>query len=334
MRPEYRSWLRRNAYGDGTISARLYRVERVEEHYGDLDHHFDLDRLASIVDALRYSRDDERQGKPNPTLIPFDGVVRTNLASYRNAVCRYGVFLTSLRENDASGPIFDRLVPSRTSTKPKVEHPRTFAEFDFDGSASFRSMVASSQYATIAQAIASLTSFTHPDTVRQTGGRAIFLSVRDPRRVGEIAEVGGRKVLLDDNSSARDAFVWANKISRRGRDTQFNHIYAKSGDPDAYTALPNICMTPAFIAKSTDTNDEIKALIRFRSYDLYNWLPSDTEKPPRPEAYDNLQWAPPLEPVDDVRRAIEEAMRRKPKDRTVKSAVALGWLFGSASPDE
>lgn len=334
MRPEYRIWLERNGYGDGTISTQLYRVERVEEHYGDLDHHFAFDQLASIIDTLRYSSDDERQGKPNPTLIPFDGVVRTNLASYRNAVCRYRTFLTSLREEDASWPVPDRLMPSRPSVRPKVERPRTFAEFDFDGSASFRSMVASSQYATVAQAVASLTSFSHPDTIRQTGGRAIFRSIRDPRRVGEIAEIGGYRVLLDDNKSATDAFLWANKISRRGRDTQFNHIYARSNDPDAYTALPNICMTPAFIAKLTDTNEEIKALIKFRSYDLYKWLPSDTEKPPRPEAYDNLEWAPPLAPVNDVRRAIQEAMRRKPKDRTVKSAMTLGWLFDRTFPDE
>ena len=333
MRPEYRSWLRRIGYGDGTVATQLYRVERVEEHHGDLDHHFAFDRLASIIDTLRYSSEDERQGKPNPTLIPFDGVVRTNLASYRNAICRYRTFLMSPQEEDASGSIFDRPAPCRPGAKPKVEHPRTFAEFDFDGLASFQSMVANSQYVTIAQAIASLTSFSHPDTVRQTGGRAIFPSIRAPRRVGEIAEVGGRRVLLDDNKSATDAFLWANRISRRGRDTQFNHIYAKSSDPDAYTALPNICMTPAFIAKSTDTNDEIKALIRFRSYDLYDWLPSDTERPLRPINYDNLEWAPPLEPVDDVRRAIEEAMRRKPKDRTVRSAMELGWLFDKPSPD-
>ena len=334
MRPEYRSWLRRNGYGDGTIAAQLYRVERVEEHHGDLDNHFASDRLASIIHTLHYSSDDERRGKPNPTLIPFDGVIRSNLASYRNAVCRYGTFLMSLLEEDGFGPVFDRPASSHRSAEPEIEHPRTFADFEFDGLASLRSMIASSQYTTIAQAIASLTSFSHPDTVRQTGGRAIFSSVRAPRRVGEIAEIGGRRVLLDDNKSATDAFLWANRIVRRGRDTQFNHIYARSGDPDAYTALPNICMTPAFIAKSTDTNNEVKALIKFRSYDLYNWLPSDTERPPRPAAYDDLEWASPLEPVDDVRRAIEEAMRTKPRDRTVKSAMALGWLFGETPADK
>ena len=332
MRPEYRSWLQRAGYGAGTISTQLYRVERVEDHYGDLDHHFSFDRLESLIDVLRYSSDDERRGKPNPTLISFDGVVRSNLASYRNAVCRYGRFLTSALGGEASGLTHDRQASSCPSTRPQVEHPKTLAEFAFDGLASLRSIIESSQYKTIAQAVASLALFTHPDTVRQTGGRAVFLAIRDARRVGEIAEVGGRKVMLDDNKSPTDAFLWANRISRRGRDTQFNHIYAASGDPDAYTALPNICMTPAFIAKLTDTSEEIKQLLQFRSYELYGWVLPMKEPPSRPDDYDKLEWASPLDPVDDVRQAVEDAMARKPKDRTVQSARKLGWLFDEKQP--
>ena len=117
-------------------------------------------------------------------------------------------------------------------------------------------------------------------------------------------------------------------MSWRGRDTQFNHIYAASGDVDVYTALPNICMTPAFMAKLTDTDQDIKKLLRFRSFDLYGWHPAAEPVPQRPRDYDSLEWAPPLAPVPDVRRAIEDAMARKPKDRTVRAAKEIGWLFG------
>ena len=98
-------------------------------------------------------------------------------------------------------------------------------------------------------------------------------------------------MLLDDNKSPTDAFLWANGLSRRGPDTQFNHIYAASLDAEAYTALPNICMTPAFIAKLTDTSEDVRSLLRYRSYQLYEWTPAGQEPPERPEDYEALEWA-------------------------------------------
>jgi len=48
--------------------------------------------LASLIDTLRYSRDDERHNRPNPSKVPFKGDNYNNLASYRNAVERYRKF--------------------------------------------------------------------------------------------------------------------------------------------------------------------------------------------------------------------------------------------------
>lgn len=92
MKAGYRRWLEQQKYDAGTINAQIYRAGRVEEHHGDLDQHYATDRMASLIDTLRYSTDDRRHNRPNPSKIPFDGDIRNNLASYRNAVERYRKF--------------------------------------------------------------------------------------------------------------------------------------------------------------------------------------------------------------------------------------------------
>jgi endonuclease len=86
MRADYRRWLEQEKYDPGTIQAQMYRAARVEEHHGDLDEHYQRDRMQSLIRELQYSTDDERRNRPNPSRIPFDGHIRNNLASYRNAV--------------------------------------------------------------------------------------------------------------------------------------------------------------------------------------------------------------------------------------------------------
>jgi hypothetical protein len=134
----------------------------------------------------------------------------------------------------------------------------------------------------------------------------------------------GRRVLLDDNKSPTDAFLWANGLTHRSPDTQFNHVYAASLYVDAYTALPNICMTPAFIAKLTDTSDEVRRLLRYRCNQLYEWVPKGQTPPERPPEYEVLEWAALLPAVENVRAAIEAAMASKTMDRTVMATREIG----------
>ena len=89
MKPLYRNWLEQQQYAAGTVQAQVHRAGRVEECYGDLDENYDRDRLRSVIDELKYSTQDERRKRPNPSKIPFNGNIRNNLASYRNAVERY-----------------------------------------------------------------------------------------------------------------------------------------------------------------------------------------------------------------------------------------------------
>lgn len=92
---EYRQWLEAQQYQANTITAQMHRAGRVEEFYGDLDQHFQSDQLAAVIAALRYSADDRRRNRPNPTNIPFEGDTYNNLASYRNSVERYQRFRMS-----------------------------------------------------------------------------------------------------------------------------------------------------------------------------------------------------------------------------------------------
>lgn len=88
----YRQWLESQRYQSGTVTTQIHRAGRVEEHFGDLDSHFDSDQLSSVIESLKYSANDSRQGRANPTPIPIDGDLFSNLASYRDAVKRYRKF--------------------------------------------------------------------------------------------------------------------------------------------------------------------------------------------------------------------------------------------------
>ena len=92
MKSTYQYWLEQRDYAGGTVQAQMHRAGRVEECYGDLDEHYDRDQLRIVIDELKYSTEDERRNKPNPSKIPFNGNIRNNLASYRNATERYCKF--------------------------------------------------------------------------------------------------------------------------------------------------------------------------------------------------------------------------------------------------
>lgn len=93
MRSDYPRWLAEQKYSDNTQTAQIHRVRKVEEHYGSLDEHFSNGTYQEVIESLEYSTNDERANKPNPSKIKFEGNVRNNLQSYKNAVVRYRKFL-------------------------------------------------------------------------------------------------------------------------------------------------------------------------------------------------------------------------------------------------
>lgn len=93
MRPEYRTWLSEKGYSPKTIQTQISHITRLEKYYGSLDEAFLSDRLEKLLAELKYSSEDERRGKANPSKIPFSGNIRTSLASYRVSAAWYRDFL-------------------------------------------------------------------------------------------------------------------------------------------------------------------------------------------------------------------------------------------------
>ena len=196
-----------------------------------------------------------------------------------------------------------------------------------DGRAELEALIAASPHRTLAQAVASLTQFSHPETVAQTACKPVLRVVRarDIRTERKtIVTRNGQEVGLDDNKAPTDVFLWCNGLVEKPCDVQFNHVYADSQNPESYTCLANLCVTPSFLAKLTDTHRETRAMLQYRVCDLYRWRPSDRPEPTEPRGYADLQWRPCLPAVADVRATFANIAARRSKDRTTWFRNALG----------
>jgi hypothetical protein len=210
----------------------------------------------------------------------------------------------------------------------------TLRDYSLNGRKALEEILRSSCYGSFLQTVASLTAFSHPQTVAQTTNQNVFRMVRDMKRRSQADDVN--KVVYDDNAGPQMVFIVANKLkSIAGKiDLQLNHIWdGLTQDVRYYTLLSNLCVTPAFLAKLTDHSPEIQALLRFRAYELYTWHPMDKPQPSKPPGYDQLEWAAPLDPVFDLEKEFREHMRTKSKNRVVVSARRYGWFFSDWQPD-
>ena len=176
--------------------------------------------------------------------------------------------------------------------------------------------------------------FLHPQTVAQAGRRALFPIIRAEgfERRGSQIELAGSAVITCDNLSPTHAFLWAAGRSK-GPDIQFNHIWPSKRDPSLYTALWNLCVTPAFLAKLTDNHPAVVAAIRCRAHDLYGCLPEGQRRPPEPTGYASLQWAPHPPAVANVEAVFRGRMATVRSSRCTVAATRIGWTFSGFNPD-
>ena len=115
-----------------------------------------------------------------------------------------------------------------------------------------------SKYGSKEQAIASLTYFTNPETIKSINNKNIFKIIRNSSKRGVMTN----EYMYDNNFCVHDIFCWANKLRKYDlRDIQFNHIYSDPNSISKYTCLSNIVLTPSFLAKLTDTDKEIIYLL-------------------------------------------------------------------------
>lgn len=87
----FRSWMA-SRYTYNGVNTRLAAAKKVEEQYGDLDHHFDNGTLDRLAERLHYSLSDSNANKPNPTKLTIGGNPYNVLNNCKNAVRTYKVF--------------------------------------------------------------------------------------------------------------------------------------------------------------------------------------------------------------------------------------------------
>jgi hypothetical protein len=204
-----------------------------------------------------------------------------------------------------------------------------------DGIGALSSMVARAGFPTVEAAVAAHTLFLHPDTVAQTNGQPLFRTVRDPAHRGAFGILSdGTEIMFDDNTTPTLAFLWSAQ-RLKGPDVQFNHLWGDPRNPATYTALWNLCATPAFLAKTTDGSNhpEVLGLLRFRAFDLFGHVPRGEEIPSKPAGYEDLTWPEEPEPVADLEATLRARLASSPKSRAAVSARRLGWLFSGWESD-
>jgi len=141
--------------------------------------------------------------------------------------------------------------------------------------------------------------------------------------------------MYDDNRSPTLAFTWAAQ-QLKGRDVQFNHVWADAKSRSTYTALWNLCVTPAFLAKTTDGSNhpEVTDALKYRSFELFGYVPKGLSALKPPVGYETLRWRDSPPPVDDLEALFRYRLSRSPKSGPANSARELGWLFSGWIPDQ
>ena len=100
---KYRQYLEeKKDYQESSIKTQISRARRVEEFHGDLDEHYAQDRMASVIEELKYSRGDQQSNRPNPSKIQIQGDIYSNLASYRGSVEYYRNFMDEIADTEPS----------------------------------------------------------------------------------------------------------------------------------------------------------------------------------------------------------------------------------------
>lgn len=68
------------------------------------------------------------------------------------------------------------------------------------------------------------------------------------------------------------------------------HIYPLPNDSRYYCSIPNLALVPAALASLTDYYPQVSDALKYRSYQLYGFVPDGYAAPRRPGFYNRLQW--------------------------------------------
>ncbi|WP_182086699.1 endonuclease NucS domain-containing protein [Aureimonas sp. ME7] len=130
MRHDYVQWLEDKQYALPTRGNQLHRVRKVEEAYGDIERHLSEGTFETVLSTLQYSTADERRARPNPSKMKFEGNIRNNLQSYKNAIVLYRSFLLETRDGKLPVGDGESLQDSHSTTTDELDKRRLSLERD------------------------------------------------------------------------------------------------------------------------------------------------------------------------------------------------------------
>jgi hypothetical protein len=305
MRPEFQQWLQQCP----TISLAperdaLARCRRVEKFEGDLDQHFAIDRMATLLARLKYSREDERSGlAPRHSITFSEGAnIKEGTDSLAAATRLYLRFRdesssqTSLRQS-ASANHMKPIAVSIRKTNPERERINGASPQIVDGDdillrATAALSIDLSRLVARSAIWVDLSVFLARQ--RQHSHAAWFPDCRRGRK-GEPRRGLIDGVRFDDNTIANLAIKRAVFGSREGC-TRLHacHVWPETCyDVRYHTALANLVLLPAPLAGLSDHHEGVAACLRYRSYELFGWHPEEVSPPSKPAGYPEAsEWTP------------------------------------------
>ena len=149
-------------------------------------------------------------------------------------------------------------------------------------------------------AIVPLCRFPNPCVVAQLGGGEVFGTIRanggNTRfNIGQTSS--GAKVMYDDNTTPRLAFLWAHgclmtahprfqEVDGKKRSHYvFAHVWEAAQDVNAYTNVANLVAVPKYVSSLTDGNGPLASYFQYHAHSVYGWKPATMPNPSKPRDY-------------------------------------------------
>jgi hypothetical protein len=297
VRIDFKDWVRRRGLDSATASSRASDVSRLEEHYGDLGRHYAQDGLVGVWVSLRYTAEDRRRGRKNPSRVFINGDIYNGLATLRSALKIYTEFLEGRDEigssTGARKPL--RQIAEQFIDPPSGPQKNTVQADDILREASSRLGV------NLANLVAATAFWVHPDTYRMVAASnpnaAWFPGTRRSRGAEKRGEVIDN-VKFDDNSAANRAIKLAVFGHTRTKGFHACHVWAETCyDHRYHTSIANLVLLPASLAGLSDHDQHIASCLKFRAWELYAWAPVGASPLQKPRDYPVPEmWRAPLEP--------------------------------------
>ena len=288
----FRAWLISQGYDSGTINSRISNCQRVDNHEGDLDRFYEVDRCATLIDRLTYSTSDARANRPPRHSIPMTGNIRNGTATLKQSVKLYVRFKDDTLSTCMAQPVAQPITLVEQAASAIEEHITvsiqsldSYAQFleyfniDKDDFYSFG--LENTIFASVEQAQAQWNILKNS---LLTNNR---MSIRSYGRQGRNSELFQKlyvylftnsNIQIDpsNNTAARNNLqrVTGHRLRSTLLNYQCSHIFGCTKNPLLFEAVWNICFTPKMFDPLTgheakgpwplEYQEKLKYLVRSR----------------------------------------------------------------------